>query len=117
MFFDISSYFATSDEKHASPTNSTEEEKLEGNQSEQREEESEKIMGSNQGTTRRSWLLDWQFWKKNDNSGGGPLSAFRRNNKPAGTFAFRKDVNDANKSKVDIIQIVQTPYRLFRFTQ
>ena len=95
-FFSFPSLF-TYDEKKASPVQSTEEEKFTkavGKQNEQQEQESRDIMGS---APRKGWL-DWQFWRKSDNS-GGPFGAFRKNNKNPGAFAFRKDVSDAIKTK------------------
>lgn len=96
MSYFFSSIFGN-DEKQASnsPVKSTEEEKLtkaEGKQNEQ-EQESEDIMA----TPRKGWL-DWPFWKRNDNSGGGPFNAFRKNKNP-GAFTWRKDLNYATKPK------------------
>jgi hypothetical protein len=48
-------------------------------------------------TPRKGWL-DWPFWKRNDNSGGGPFNAFRKNKNP-GAFTWRKDLNYATKPK------------------
>ena len=97
MSYFFSSIFGN-DEKQASnsPVKSTEEEKLtkaEGKQNEQQEQESEDIMA----TPRKGWL-DWPFWKRNDNSGGGPFNAFRKNKNP-GAFTWRKDLNYATKPK------------------
>ena len=93
-FFGFPSLF-TYEEKKASPVNSTEEEKLtKGNEEQNEREELQDIMGS---ASRKGWL-DWQFWKKSDNS-SGPFGAFRKNNKNTSAFSSRKEVSDVEKTK------------------
>ena len=93
-FFGFPSLF-TYEEKKASPLKSTEEEKLtKGNGEQNGQQESKDIMGS---ASRKGWL-DWQFWKKSENS-SGPFGAFRKNNKNTGAFTSRKEVSDVEKTK------------------